>query len=94
MICDAPYCRGTAIARGLCRRHYDHERRYRFVDELPDLPAPWCECDTPDWEWCGPLFPAVRQCRRCGSPDRTQLGRWPGQVLEEADDGRSTMGAT
>lgn len=42
--------------------------------------APWCQCEEPDWRTCGPIFGAVRECARCGSPDREELGRWPGST--------------
>lgn len=37
----------------------------------------WCECEEPDWRSASPFFVNVRECARCGSPDRDQIGRWP-----------------
>lgn len=80
--CLVSDCTDIALARGLCRRHYDGHRRkrpdwhrVRPTDE-PGQP-PWCECEAPAWRTCGPWFPNVHCCARCGSPDRNELERWP-----------------
>jgi hypothetical protein len=46
-------------------------------ERVADVDVPWCECARPSWQQCRPLFPSVRECGRCGGPDREQLGRWP-----------------
>jgi hypothetical protein len=74
-------CSNTAVAHGLCHLHYSRARSAMIRDAewvfRDDVRPARCECETPDWEPCGPLFGNVRQCAHCGSPDRDQIGRWP-----------------
>lgn len=34
-----------------------------------------CRCRVPRWDTCAPMFPSVRVCRWCGSPDAEQFGK-------------------
>jgi hypothetical protein len=87
--CLVSDCNAGAVARGLCRRHYDGHRRKRpgWHHPRPDRDEfgqpPWCECETPAWRTCGPWFPDVHCCARCGSPDRNELGLWPSSLTTQ-----------